>query len=307
VIHPGQHINFGDSSSGAGNPATSPSASQANGNYGANGSYGSNGVYASNTSTKSSSESGKMTSTASSTGTSYSSRESTPLSQFSTKVSNTFKRTKTQLAEKAKKGNAVSGEESIGIQANGNSIIGQNISANSRNLTNNVYANNIKGCTDTSSSEDADLSESIYKNRNAEYNKNGNNYKCDNWVETVLEDDGIDPSKYLTAGDSSKTVAEHIAKLKTSGNEFTTTVPTEPGFYCTFMDGKGSLGVLDPHCGILEVKKNGKMIFHHNSSAATDYFKNGGYADWITSAQNNGTKLSNLAYSNFYFQKIKKN
>ena len=134
VIHPGQHINFGDSSSGAGNMSAGSSASQANGNYGANGSYGSNGVYASNTSTKSSSESGKMTSTASSTGTSYSSRESTPLSQFSTKVSNTFKRTKTQLAEKAKKGNAVSGEESIGIQANGNSIIGQNVSASLREL-----------------------------------------------------------------------------------------------------------------------------------------------------------------------------
>ncbi|MBP5176518.1 MAG: LysM peptidoglycan-binding domain-containing protein, partial [Treponema sp.] len=278
VIHPGQQINFGSSPSGAGNMSAGSSASQANGNYGANGSHGSAGASTSNSSSgvSSSSTSGNGISSATSTGSVASAGTITSPKYDSPTYKEKVARYIAQAQGNRTRANDLTGKESVGTQPNGNNIVGQNTSTNSSNLTNNVYANNIKGCTDTSSSEDADLSESIYKNRNAEYNKNGNNYKCDNWVETVLEDDGIDPSKYLTAGDSSKTVAEHIAKLKTSGNEFTTTVPTEPGFYCTFMDGKGSLGVLDPHCGILEVKKNGKMIFHHNSSAATDYFKNGG-------------------------------
>lgn len=43
------------------------------------------------------------------------------------------------------------------------------------------------------------------------------------------------------------------------------------------------------------------MRFTHNSSANS----NNGVETWIVEAQNNGTKLSNLAYKNFYFQEVK--
>ena len=95
--------------------------------------------------------------------------------------------------------------------------------------------------------------------------------------------------------------SEHIAALKDSGNEYTTTIPTKEGYYVVFMDGEGSQGTLDPHCGILEVSSNGTMSFIHNSSSND----NKGVDTWSVTAQNNNTKLSNLAYKNFYFQEIK--
>ena len=192
----------------------------------------------------------------------------------------------------------------IGVK--GKKVEGNSVSERSIDLRNRGFPLSTERYPDAYGPDKVNLSVSIDKNSDAEYNKDGNGFKCDNWVEKVLKDEGIDPSRYLTAGDSSKTVAEHIAALRISGNNYTMTVPTESGFYCTFMDGEGSKGLLPEHCGILEVKANGSMVFHHNSSAATEHFTGGGYGNWKTEPQKNGTKLSGLAYSNFYFQRIER-
>ena len=146
------------------------------------------------------------------------------------------------------------------------------------------------------------ITESMQKNGNKKYNEQNNGYKCDNWVEEVLTDAGYNAQDYLPAGKASEyKVAQHIDSLKKSGNEYSTTIPTKEGVYVVFMDGKGSLGTLDPHCVILTVSSGNEMSFTHNSSSNDNY----GVDTWSVTSQNNGTKLSNLAYSNFYFQEIK--
>ena len=130
-------------------------------------------------------------------------------------------------------------------------------------------------------------------------------YRCDNWVETVLEKSGKNPSDYLTAGDSSKTVAEHIDALKKSGGEnYSTTIPVSEGVYVVFMGGENPNNPgtsFAEHCGILVVNSDGSMNVWHNSSANDNH----GVDSWSTTSQRNGTKLSGFAYSEFYFQEIK--
>lgn len=148
------------------------------------------------------------------------------------------------------------------------------------------------------------INQSIKDNNDKKYNFNNNGYECDNWVEEVLTDAGFDAGDYLTAGDSSKMVSEHIAALtaKDSGKDYSMKIPQKEGVYVVFMDGEGSAGVLRPHCGILTIGCDNVMRFTHNSSANS----NNGVETWIVEAQNNGTKLSNLAYKNFYFQEVKR-
>ena len=146
------------------------------------------------------------------------------------------------------------------------------------------------------------INNSINENSDKKYNENGNGYRCDNWVEEVLTDAGYDSGRYLTAGKASeKTVQDHINALESSGNKYSKTIPTKEGVYVVFMNGTGSLGTLDPHCGILNVSASGAMTFTHNSSANA----NKGIESLSVVSQNNGTKLSQLAYSSFYFQEIK--
>ena len=142
---------------------------------------------------------------------------------------------------------------------------------------------------------------SIKLNFDKQYISGDSGYMCDDWVEEVLKDPGLDSSKYLIAGKANdKSVEEHIEALKNSKNSYKQTIPDKEGFYVVFMDGIGSLGELDAHCGILRVSGDGTMLFSHNSSA------NGYKVDtWIVNSQNAGTKLSNLAYPNFYFQEVK--
>ena len=121
---------------------------------------------------------------------------------------------------------------------------------------------------------------------------------------------GYDSSYYLTAGDSTKMIAEHIASLKKSSNPYVVTVPTEPGVYVVFMDGNytmksgpnaGQTITADPHCGILTVDTGGGMSFTHNSRSND----NNGVATQITSPTALNTALTGLTYSNFYFQEVK--
>ena len=156
------------------------------------------------------------------------------------------------------------------------------------------------------------VNKSISKNLGYKYGEkiNGLDFCCDNWVEKVLDDAGYDSSYYLTAGDSTKKIAEHIASLKKSSNPYVVTVPTEPGVYVVFMDGNytmksgpnaGQTITADPHCGILTVDTGGGMSFTHNSRSND----NKGVATQITSPTALNTALTGLTYSNFYFQEVK--
>ena len=150
------------------------------------------------------------------------------------------------------------------------------------------------------------ITTSIEQNLDKKYNKNNDGYKCDNWVQEVLTDAGLDYNDYFAGDAYQKKVKDHIADLKSKGTgNYTSKIPSKAGVYVVFMDGTGSLGTLDPHCGILEVNSNGTMYFTHNSSSNTAAGVGGGVWTEQTYSQNNGTKLSGLAYSNFYFQEIK--
>lgn len=144
VIHPGQHINFGDSSSGAGNPATSPSASQANGNYGANSSYGSAGASPSNSSgsykSTPSNASNNGISSATSTGSVASAGTITSPKYDSPTYMEKVAKYIAQAQVNRTRANDLTGKESVGTQPNGNNIVGQNASTNSSNLKNANYS-----------------------------------------------------------------------------------------------------------------------------------------------------------------------
>lgn len=150
------------------------------------------------------------------------------------------------------------------------------------------------------------ITTSIEQNLDKKYNKNEDGYMCDNWVQEVLTDAGLDYNDYFAGDAYRKEVKDHIADLKSKGTgNYTSKIPSKAGVYVVFMDGTGSLGTLDPHCGILVVNSNGTMDFTHNSSSNTAAGVGGGVWTDQTYSQNNGTKLSGLAYSNFYFQEIK--
>ena len=108
-----------------------------------------------------------------------------------------------------------------------------------------------------------------------------NQYQCDNWVQEVLKDAGIDSSKYLTGGDASqKTVQEHIDALTAADSgkkvnvDYYTERPTQDGAYVVFMDdgsrtvdkdGKKTTVAVDEHCAIMVIK-DGETSFYDNSS-----------------------------------------
>ena len=131
------------------------------------------------------------------------------------------------------------------------------------------------------------VNKSISKNLGYKYGEkiNGLDFCCDNWVEKVLDDAGYDSSYYLTAGDSTKKIAEHM-----DGNY-------------TMKSGSnaGQTITADPHCGILTVDTGGGMSFTHNSRSND----NKGVATQITSPTALNTALTGLTYSNFYFQEVK--
>jgi len=169
------------------------------------------------------------------------------------------------------------------------------------------------------------ISASIQENNDKQYNYD-TGYRCDNWVEEVLNDAGYDASDYLTAGNSyEKTVQQHIDALtssKTEGVDYTKTLPTADGAYVVFMDDS-SIGYAE-HAAILVIE-NGVATLYDNSSGRGNAFykedeagnvlkdKDGnprvsyydqGVASEKVYGANNGSKIDGYGYDTFYYQKI---
>ena len=160
--------------------------------------------------------------------------------------------------------------------------------------------------------------DSIKENRKQKYICTGNaetDYRCDNWVQEVLTDAGIDYKSYM-AGDAKEfCVQNHIDNLvnnKVEGKDYTKSVPTEKGVYVVFMnDGhdyknsKGETVPMPPHTGILIVDgENGSSSrFYDNSSCneskGVDITAGKGGV-FISSAG----CMNQFGYDSFYYQKI---
>ena len=178
--------------------------------------------------------------------------------------------------------------------------------------------------TPATSSEDK-ISKSIQENNDKQYNYD-TGYRCDNWVEEVLNDAGYDASDYLTAGNSyEKTVQQHIDALtssKTEGVDYTKTLPTADGAYVVFMDDS-SIGYAE-HAAILVIENGVATLYDNSSGRGNAFYKEDeagnvlkdekgnplvsyydqGVASEKVYGKNNGTKLLDYGYDTFYYQKI---
>ncbi len=200
------------------------------------------------------------------------------------------------------------------------------------NSTNSGYSSCGGGAINkTSESSVAEkINESITENWQKKYDLE-TGYRCDNWVEEVIDDAGLNSSKYLKAGCASeKTVQENIDALKEKGTEgvdYTKTLPKEDGAYVVFMDdGTRDGETVREHCAILVID-NGKKTIYDNSSGngGNAYYKidqngdeikdsNGnsiiGYYDQGVGStpdingKNNDTAIDGWCYSTYYYQKI---
>ncbi len=110
-------------------------------------------------------------------------------------------------------------------------------------------------------------------------------YRCDNWVENVLETAGKDPLNYF------------------SGSSYSKTVPSETGYYVVFMD-HGHIGKngkpYAPHAGLLSIDGSGTMTLWDNSLSN----ENTGGVDKTVVTAPSLTRIKEFGYDSFYFQKI---
>ncbi len=220
-----------------------------------------------------------------------------------------------QMVEKLKVHAAkdgIRGTSTKGEEISGKQIEGQNIDSHSGNLTERGYPGSrdenlgIYSGTESIETETSleKMKKSVKQNENYKYNENG--VRCDNWVEEVINDAGLDSTKYLPAGNSyAKNCMQHIEEAKKENSGFTTEVPSLDGAYVVFM-GDGTY-----HSG----PKKGQ---HANEHAALLIIENGAMTVWDNSLGNStggvdstsvyaltDTRLSEFTlYESFYFRKI---
>jgi hypothetical protein len=124
--------------------------------------------------------------------------------------------------------------------------------------------------------------------------KYGPGNQCDDFVESVLNQAGVNPSGYLAGPASGKTVQDHIDDATTKG---TTTTTPSVGANTVFMNNspKG----YSPHAGIIIVDDDGKVSLYHSSSGNPGGLsREEGYDD-VDSFE----KVH--AYNDFHYQEIK--
>ena len=229
-------------------------------------------------------------------------------STFKEKVENYM----TQAESKKRGGKVVEGKMACGNRPEVKVVDGQNISSDSGNLRDRGYPSSMDpehGIYSRSESIEMETSlekikKSVKQNENYKYNENG--VRCDNWVEEVINDAGLDSTKYLPAGNSyAKNCMQHIEEAKKENSGFTTEVPFLDGAYVVFM-GDGTY-----HSG----PKEGQ---HANEHAALLIIENGSMTVWDNSLGNStggvdstdvyalsNTRLSEFTlYESFYFRKI---
>lgn len=133
------------------------------------------------------------------------------------------------------------------------------------------------------------------KNGSIDYEIGG--MQCDNYVQDVLGQAGVDYSKYFAGEAKDKTCAEHIANLDSSKDYSASTIEKGSVYVC-FMGG----GEVDEHCAMLIASDNGGFYMVDNSRG--NWSGNGGVnVDYANSVAG----LERLyKYSNFYYQKVTK-
>lgn len=131
------------------------------------------------------------------------------------------------------------------------------------------------------------------KNGSIDYEIGGT--QCDNYVQDVLGQAGVDYSKYFAGEAKDKTCAEHIANLDSSKDYSASTIEKGSVYVC-FMGG----GEVDEHCAMLIASDNGGFYMVDNSRG--NWSGNGGvnvdYANSVAGLE------SLYKYSKFYYQKV---
>lgn len=133
------------------------------------------------------------------------------------------------------------------------------------------------------------------KNGSIDYEIGGT--QCDNYVQDVLGQAGVDYSKYFAGEAKDKTCAEHIANLDSSKDYSASTIEKGSVYVC-FMGG----GEVDEHCAMLIASGNGGFYMVDNSRG--NWSENGGVnVDYATSVAG-VEKAYRSNYSKFYYQKV---
>lgn len=150
------------------------------------------------------------------------------------------------------------------------------------------------------------MEDSINDNKDGKKYVKGD-YMCDDWVQEVLTDAGIDYKDYFAGEAKDKTCEDHIANLKNGNKEYFTKVPTDKGVYVVLMnDGHkytkkdGTTAVLGAHTGLLVISDNG-AYFADNSSG--NYNGTGGVEK--TTGKTASSVMSQYGYDSFYYQRVK--
>ncbi len=121
--------------------------------------------------------------------------------------------------------------------------------------------------------------------------------QCDDYVQSVLRDVGVNYAKYFAGEAKDKTCAQHIANLDPKG-KYDSSVIEKGSVYVCFMGG----GKVAEHCALLVASENGGFYMADNSSG--NWSDNGGLSvDYSTSlAGVEGAFRKN--YSKMYYQKV---
>ena len=132
----------------------------------------------------------------------------------------------------------------------------------------------------------------------------GDGNQCDDWLEKVLDQGGIDPSNYLGGRASSTTVQEHIDATVTGGNASPTPgsgvdVSLPEGVYVVFMN-EGKKSTNTPHAGLLFVNKNKSVAFFQSSSSLRNKQSAKEEYTSVNAFQNN------YGYNKFYYQQVRR-
>lgn len=131
--------------------------------------------------------------------------------------------------------------------------------------------------------------------------ENNPTYQCDDYVQTILIDTGLDNNKYFAGDSQRKTVADHIQTAVENGVEkFEKMTPPELGkgeAYVVFMSDS-PLEYMN-HTGILRKSNNGEIYFTHNS-------RNNSTGGVSTKKFVNETEFQKwYDYDSFYYEKVK--
>ena len=134
-------------------------------------------------------------------------------------------------------------------------------------------------------------------------------FQCDDYVEQILTDAGLNPKNYYVDDASGKTVDTHISELTAAGaDKYSTDVAgLEDGAYVVFM--KDADGAVNSHAAILVVDSDGGSYMYDNSSHNFPYLENGTkkYEGGIEKTVGTDAKAicdQYVGYDDFYFQKI---